>query len=71
MLHLLLKRASDIVRVKENQGILLWYRRTSNDIDIGQIEPTIWKLIFPGQIELTRPQRWSIFQGDGMVNVFF
>ena len=53
MLHLLLKRASDMVRVKENQGILLWYRRTSNDIDIGQIEPTIWKLIFPGQIELT------------------
>ena len=50
MLHLLLKRASDMVRVKENQGILLWYRRTSNDIDIGQREPTIWKLIFPGQI---------------------
>ena len=53
-----------MVRVKENQGILLWYTGEIAMILIfpGQIEPTIWKLIFPGQIE---PTIWIlIFPGQ-------
>ena len=46
--------------LKKTRIIALVHRRTSNDIDIGQREQTIWKLIFPGQIQ---PTIWIISIG--------
>ena len=35
------------------------------------LAPWVVKIHFPdGSMDGGRPQRWSIFQGDGMVNVF-
>ena len=60
----------------QNQGVNKSAKFDIETLSVGaEISPKKLKtkllLAITHQCSRTRPQRWSIFQGDGMVNAFF